>query len=663
LPETQKGAPRTSSSAFVSRALIWLPLALFAGIIGFQLFGPVPIGLANNRDFARVLGPFRLWPPGPLQNPNLFFKYFVNDYIVTDPLYDLGVPSSEELIAHLAKGIARIILPNGTFQLRLMGLLHGAMLTLALFIFLRALRDRAPWLRLVCGLLLIFIWTDLEYVQQLNTAYTDAGAIVALAVVFSIAVHCLLDAGSWPWALSFTLFGCFLLATKTQHETALPFLIGFCLLAAFRARQKYNRMAWLLASGLLLATVVWMIGKTPRDYRAPPAFSVVFFKLAVLSPDPKSVLAYFRMPEEEFGKYIGHHAYDPGVPIGDPTFQQRIISLVTPASLGSFYWRHPEILTKVLLFDLHDSAPNIDLSSDGYGHLRQTDVQSGKHPFVLVAWDRLRHQLFSVAPFYPIYLFGMAIVLSGLCILIPGMGRRFPVWPVALFSALLAVSSFLFASLLDAVDSARHLVFFQVAADLTIISVVLSICLVIEDSASEMGVGLTRIATRLRTLASRFKWLWRLAPIVVVFFVLWLYRGNVALVLKQLKPIRVTGTFDGTSDEIVYSGAWTRGPYAEAVDGTLNYSNAPGSSARLSFKGTEITWIYARAPNRGIGSVKIDGVPRGDVDQYDPQIIWQSRTAFRNLAPGKHTFEVTVTGRKDAPATDRHVDIDALVVR
>jgi hypothetical protein len=70
-----------------------------------------------------------------------------------------------------------------------MGLIHGAILTFALFTFLRALRTRGWGLRLVASTLLLFIWTDLEYVQQLNTAYTDAGAVVTLAVLFSLAVE------------------------------------------------------------------------------------------------------------------------------------------------------------------------------------------------------------------------------------------------------------------------------------------------------------------------------------------------------------------------------------------------------------------------------------------------------------------------------------------
>ena len=291
------------------------------------------------------------------------------------------------------------------------------------------------------------------------------------------------------------------------------------------------------------------------------------------------------------------------------------------------------------------------------------DVESGKHPFDLVAWGSFRHQLFAVAPFHLIYLFGAVIVLSGFCVIKRETERQFPLWPVALFTTLLAVSSFLFASLFDAVETSRHLVFFQAATDLTIFSVVLSICLAIENQRGTKGLWLARlksVARWSRKLARALKRFWWLVTAVVVLSV---YRDSIALELKRLKPHRMTGAFDGTSEAIVYSGPWTRGSYPQAVEGTLNYSNSPAASAWLSFRGTEITWVYALARNRGIGSVKIDGVPRGDIDLYNSEIVWQSHTTFGGLAPGKHTFEVTVSGRKDAAATDRYIDIDALIVR
>jgi len=124
----------------------------------------------------------------------------------------------------------------------------------------------------------------------------------------------------------------------------------------------------------------------------------------------------------------------------------------------------------------------------------------------------------------------------------------------------------------------------------------------------------------------------------------------------------VTGVFDDVNDEVQYSGLWTQGSFPDAAGGTVSFSNDPGAAARLSFEGSEITYVYSRAFNRGIAEVKVDGISRGDIDLYSPRIIWQARTAFRDLMPGKHTFELIVSGRKHAAASDRYVDLDALIV-
>ncbi|HEX4277793.1 MAG TPA: hypothetical protein VHZ74_20705, partial [Bryobacteraceae bacterium] len=129
------------------------------------------------------------------------------------------------------------------------------------------------------------------------------------------------------------------------------------------------------------------------------------------------------------------------------------------------------------------------------------------------------------------------------------------------------------------------------------------------------------------------------------------------------RPPHLSGGFDDTSLDIEYSGLWTSARLPGAANGTLSFSNVVGSAARLSFKGTEITWVCSKAFNRGIAEVRVDGVSQGEVDLYSPKIEWQSRRIYGNLAPGRHTFEVIATGRKRAAATDRYVDVDALIVR
>ncbi len=240
---------------------------------------------------------------------------------------------------------------------------------------------------------------------------------------------------------------------------------------AFRERRRHNRIAWFAVPPLLLMTSVSLIGRTPDGYRAAPAFSVVFFKLAPLSSDPKSVLKDFHMPEDEFLKYAGHFWYEPMVPGDDPLFKARILALVSPASLASFYLHRPAMLWKVLLSDLHEFAPNITLGE--YQHLRERDVRNGARPLELTAWSGFRRYLFDIAPNHLLWLFAIAVVLS--------IFRWSPAWPLIAFSVLFALAAFPFASLLDGVETSRHLVVFQVATDLTIFSLVVSALLMIED--------------------------------------------------------------------------------------------------------------------------------------------------------------------------------------
>lgn len=129
-----------------------------------------------------------------------------------------------------------------------------------------------------------------------------------------------------------------------------------------------------------------------------------------------------------------------------------------------------------------------------------------------------------------------------------------------------------------------------------------------------------------------------------------------------LAPPRTTGTFDDTAEEVVYSGPWKHRSFAAASGGTMSVSDVPGSTIHLEFEGTGITWVHGRGPDRGFASVRIDGIPRNDVDLYGPANISRASTTFEGLRPGNHTLELMVAGRKDAPATGQYIDIEALIV-
>ena len=59
--------------------------------------------------------------------------------------------------------------------------------------------------------------------------------------------------------------------------------------------------------------------------------------------------------------------------------------------------------------------------------------------------------------------------------------------------------------------------------------------------------------------------------------------------------------------------------------------------------------------------VVIDGSPRGDIDLYDPQIVWQSRTVFGGLKSGTHQVEIRALGRHQPASSGNVIDLEALV--
>ena len=120
---------------------------------------------------------------------------------------------------------------------------------------------------------------------------------------------------------------------------------------------------------------------------------------------------------------------------------------------------------------------------------------------------------------------------------------------------------------------------------------------------------------------------------------------------------------DDTSWTIAYSGDWSHGDFDKAWNATLTYSDDPGASARFSFDGTELRYVYSKAFNRGLAAITIDGVAKGVLDLYSPAIEWQSSTTFGGLQPGHHTVEIRVTGQHNPASDGAYVDIDALLAR
>lgn len=135
---------------------------------------------------------------------------------------------------------------------------------------------------------------------------------------------------------------------------------------------------------------------------------------------------------------------------------------------------------------------------------------------------------------------------------------------------------------------------------------------------------------------------------------------------EQLAPLITAqpGTYDDLDPAILLSGDWERNEqFEETYRHSISFTDTPGAEVRFAFLGSELTWVFTKAPNRGIAAISIDGIPKGTVDLYSAKAQWQSRLLFDHLAPGRHMLVIRVTGKSAPAAQGKFVDVDALQVK
>jgi beta-1,2-mannobiose phosphorylase / 1,2-beta-oligomannan phosphorylase len=131
--------------------------------------------------------------------------------------------------------------------------------------------------------------------------------------------------------------------------------------------------------------------------------------------------------------------------------------------------------------------------------------------------------------------------------------------------------------------------------------------------------------------------------------------------------LRPFGEIRHTDDAVRYSDGWTawRGggpPYA-----TLHYANRAGCTAEVTFEGTGIHLMHKVGPDCGIADILIDQQPAPlapQIDTYRASVRWDASTPLaEDLAPGRHTLTIRVTGKSRDESSNTYVQIVGFEVR
>jgi hypothetical protein len=124
--------------------------------------------------------------------------------------------------------------------------------------------------------------------------------------------------------------------------------------------------------------------------------------------------------------------------------------------------------------------------------------------------------------------------------------------------------------------------------------------------------------------------------------------GNLAYNAAPLWYTYSWGEDAGTSNTAYF---WSHLATTSANRLSFSSDTASTSSITYTFFGDTLKWIYTKAPKAGIISVKVDGVEKGPIDQYNAAVQYKQSSTFNGLGAGAHTVVIKSTGTKNAAST------------
>jgi hypothetical protein len=400
-----------------NRRRLLLTLLMLAPV-AYQLWTPPYLGLADNGDFAKVVGRYALKPvdPGPQPTFHFFNRLWVEEESArwVSPYWGIEICLTR---AALWLGGTK------PFDIRVLGAVHLAVFALAAWV----MAGQRWW---AYGFA-VLAFTDAAYALYFQSFYFDAAALL-FGLLLLVAWQ-----ARQPWLMTLGALG-FALA-KGPYA---PVAIGLGLLLLWERRRAFVPAALCLVLG-----GAWMLAQTRTDYKATAFYNLAFFKLGLLDAGSLGELGI--APEHHHLK--GTHAFLPESPAQDGRW---LLAFYPEGGYGNvlrYYAAHPGVALEVMWRDLREEAKQIRAVNLG-NYERATGKRYCTLSTAFGWYSAAKSWLFEVAPWHVLLLYGLAL-------------WRLPRTPVSYGVMGLGVYVFGIATLADACETYRHLLLFHVAND------------------------------------------------------------------------------------------------------------------------------------------------------------------------------------------------------
>ncbi|SPE43437.1 membrane hypothetical protein [Candidatus Sulfopaludibacter sp. SbA3] len=367
------------------------------------------------------------------------------------------------MLVYPALWLNSLLSKDGTFDLRCIGVVHGALFLAAVWLFAPLLGDERRWARWTMYALVLFVYCDMMYVNSLNAFYMDEPAylFLLLTVVFYLRMlrwRRRLD------ALMLVVCAFLLVSAKAQHAL-LGFWIAFLFFTAAGKFSPLRRKWWYAAGAALMAASLLMTWKArPEDYTAYSLYNVTFEEILPHAKNVDRTLADLGL-DDSYRFCIGMKAYLPNSGMDDAAFRQRFMQRLSFGKLAIYYARHPAVAYQTMSDALSESGRqhafgNFDMST---GYPPSTESRA------FAAWsDVKRHFFYHHGAGF---LFAFLALTAVFCLLLGLQAKRLPqgAWLGGLCLVGASFMEMATSTLCDSMDITRHSMIFFALFDMTVL--------------------------------------------------------------------------------------------------------------------------------------------------------------------------------------------------
>ena len=423
-------------------------VALVALPILWQVFVPPIVGLADNGDWNKVAGLFRLQP---VTEEGRYFGWVVTK-LREDPASPryFYLPTSAHLLVAPSICLGKLVSKDGILDIRWVGLGHSALFLFAIWL-VAPLVPKAMWIPAM------LVVCDVAYVSYFNSFYMDAEAFLMLLIL--MAAYLRLAAGYGAPRLNVALFvsaAILLVTAKTQHSPLGILLALFVLWKRDLLVDK--RWRYGVAGCLLLASGAFLI-QVPQGYKAMAFYNVVFSGLLPNSSNPTEVLKSLDLPPESL-RYSGTHSFQPDSGWSDEHLRPVLLSRSSPTRLGWYYVTHPHDTLKIFFLGLSRAALQRPFRFGNFSRDSGFPVAATSQAFAF--WSDFKQEFFRDRPGR--YLLLLLVPSLLLVVLLRGPWRD-----GAYLLTGMAFTELVLGSLGDVKETTRHLFLFNAMLDLVLL--------------------------------------------------------------------------------------------------------------------------------------------------------------------------------------------------